>query len=246
MISALLLMLSMAQADGAKITNGFLDADDHPYVCALSTRGSRGAYYAHCSCVLISERVALTAAHCSWNGGDEINDWRTTITVSPQIDAQGEWKSLHHGNLYVGPHDLAVIVLDVPMRVADPLEYRGMIRNGRPILGRLPALNQLANRGSDQFTLVGYGTTADNQDANFYATARRWTTARYASRGDNKLTLDDHPGMGCHDDSGSPAFFGDSNVVAGVLSEGDGDCQKGYYVRLDTAEAQAFVRRYAQ
>lgn len=240
MITTLLLALALV-AEEPKIIDGFIDGAEHPYVGALATRGSHGQYYAHCSAVMISDTIAITAAHCSWTGTDQIGDWRTTVSTSSVIDPQAEWKNLHAGDLYLMPgHDLALIVLKQPIWWPDSLALRSL--HNKPRYARLPKLNELANRSTDQLTIVGYGVTASSQDANDYATTRRWGTMQYKSRGDHIMTARRSPSHPCWDDSGSAAFEGSSNVILGILSEVDGNCSgDAYYERVDTAEVRAWL-----
>lgn len=249
---ALLLCGSAFAAPHEKIVNGFVDGNDHLYGCAFVSRGNRGQFYAHCSCALIDPTHAITAGHCDWGGPPD--DYQVNVTVSAVIDPRGEWKQMVHGRFYRHPeysdsssaHDLAVIVLDKPIRA--PIDERLALRIslGRGLYAQLPRLNQLDAEHST-FTAVGYGVTDHRQDANDFATTRRFATERYKSRNSTSFATEPMPGLGCWSDSGSAVYFGTSNIIAGVLSFADDGCDSwNLFARLDVESNLKWVLRFVQ
>jgi Trypsin len=120
-------------------------------------------------------------------------------------------------------HDLAVVVLDAPVRIT-PLA-----------LPRLGALDQTAS--SQLFTNVGYGYS----DRTFvFDGYRRSSTSSFTATSDFMLKLADNPGGVCFGDSGGPRLEG--NVVEAITSTGNKNCNgQSLSYRLDTASAQSFL-----
>jgi hypothetical protein len=138
-----------------------------------------------------------------------------------------------------GVHDLAV-VLFTPGTFADVAPV------SLPRPGALDALGPAGNGEGPQFTLVGYGAQirTDGLDvAGYRATAR----ASFEGLTPDWLLLsgdaDDLPRSGalCQGDSGSPQFFGGSNIQVGLHHHHPGCAGTSLSQRLDTAAEQAFL-----
>jgi hypothetical protein len=155
LVAAIVLsMLSAAVELSWAITNGRPDGEDHPYVGAVNN----GVYF--CSGAAISPHVFVTAAHCFFEWGDEVEVW---VTFHPEPFLPNGFPNpeatYHEGTWYPHPefclgcgpglpgfdtHDVAVVVLDDGVSLP---RYAQL-----PIEGLVDTLP----RGTD-VTLVGYG-----------------------------------------------------------------------------------------
>ena len=223
------------------ITNGSPDGNGHPSVGGLvaAVAYSDGTWI-YCSGTLISPTVFLTAAHCdegtsrvrvtfssAYQGGD--TTYAGTFHADPAYDqAQSD------------PHDLAVVVLDKPVKGLTP--------------ARLPAAGSLANLpATQQFTSVGYGayevTNQPGGHAYLYDDVRGVATGTLNAVNAAWLRISMNPSTGnggtCYGDSGGPNFLGTSDVVAATTITGDAVCRStNVDYRLDTASARAFLSQY--
>lgn len=206
-----------------------------------------GELFVYCSGTLISETVFLTAAHCGdvpfpSPGGDEV-----CVTFDP-VFVEGR------SRLYCGefvpspsytqaqndPNDLAVIVFDRPIRGIEPAT-----------VATAGYLDQVALTQDTEFVSVGYGDTeyvnGPGGPVNQHPWTRMYAVGRFNALGPGYLRLTQNPATGdagsCDGDSGGPVFLGD--VLVAVISTGDTFCKATNVAqRIDTLEAQAFLRRY--
>src|SRR5215213_10032343 len=134
-----------AVSPASAITNGTADGNGHPNVGGLvaPTQYPDGTWI-YCSGTLISPTVVLTAAHCAEDGE------RVGVTFDTAYEEGDKvyYGTFHADPLYnqsqSDPHDIAVVVLDKPVRGITPAE--------------LPTANSLSNlSGAQTFTSVGYG-----------------------------------------------------------------------------------------
>src|SRR5215204_7458292 len=131
-IAAAAAMLVLASGASA-IVYGQPDGNRHPEVGALlAPHAYSDGTWATCSGTLISPTVFLTAAHCDWGVP------RLAVTFDSAYDADSGtkyWGTWYADPLYSGaqsdPHDIAVVVLDKPVKGITP--------------AKLPAANSLAN-----------------------------------------------------------------------------------------------------
>jgi hypothetical protein len=229
------------------IKNGDMDGDGHPYVGLMVAQDGSGNPLWRCTGTLISERLFLTAGHCTESPAAHVEIW---------FDADVENGIPGNGYPYSGdvggtPHthpdynpnafslyDLGVVVLDQDHPMS---EY-----------GVLPALNQLdvlkRQRGLQDvtFTAVGYGLQQSFPDA------ASWKENNVRIRmvatptllqinggivGSGSLLLSNSASTGgtCFGDSGGPNFIDGTNVIAGVTSFGlNGTCSgTGGVYRVD-------------
>ena len=219
------------------VTDGEPDGNRHPYVGLMVAQDSKGAPLWRCSGTLLSERVFLTAGHCTEAPAAHVEIW-FDADVEHFIPANGYPNTGDVGGRpYTHPkynpdafslYDLGVVVLDKPFYLS---QY-----------GALPRLNELdrlaKTRGQQDvtFTAVGYGLQESFPDAASWREnnerVRMLATPHLLQintgfTGDGSLLLSNnaHTGGTCFGDSGGPNFIGNSNVVAGVTSFGlNGTC----------------------
>ena len=241
-------------------TFGEPDGNRHPYVGTIIFEATDGYY--SCSGTLMSERVFLTAGHCTEAEG--VTNARTWAKFAPAISFPGfsEYPSIaaylddpangwvkgdavphpQYDGSYPATYDVGVVLLR--KRVASAT------------YGALPPLNFLEtiqSANENRFTVVGYGLQGFIRP--FYGDAYE----RY--QGQVKLIelnstfnagmsakFTNNPGTGggsCFGDSGGPIFYGSSNTVVSVVSWGITPCiGVDYNFRVDTTVAQEFLRQY--
>jgi len=225
------------------ITYGTVDGKLHPNVGALVGTWS-GGYYPYCSGALISPTVFLTAAHC------DLGEARVMVTFAPDFDGNAKLLS---GTYYADPlynraqndpHDIAVVVLDQPVKGVTP--------------ARLPAANALGSLSVNApFTSVGYGAQ-ENPPAPggphlTYYDIREYSTGSLNAVNSAWLRLSQNINTGdggtCYGDSGGPNFLGagatETNIIAGVTVTGDMFCKATNVIyRTDTPGARSFLSRF--
>jgi V8-like Glu-specific endopeptidase len=212
------------------ITSGSIDGNAHPAVGLLLADRGNGPE-PECSGALVSPTVFVTAAHCT---GELASDrvWvsfnaryiagsSALLTGTAHTDPQ--W-----GTVKDDPHDLAVVVLDSPVRSVSPYA--------------LPRANALEAAGvaSQTFTNVGYGYFDRTFTFDGY---RRWSLSSYTNVKPTDLRLADNPGGVCFGDSGGPRLLGDT--VVAVTSRGNANCTgQSISYRLDTPAARSFLSAF--
>jgi len=247
----------------AAITDGELDGNEHPYVGLLLAQDGQGQPLWRCSGTLLSDRVFLTAGHCTESPAAHVELFFDAgpIPLDPAFLAAGSVCSAAiigypctgdvGGTPYTHPSydpnafflfDLGVVVLDESHPMAS--------------YGALPTLNQMnafkTRRGTQNvgFTSVGYGRQMS------FPTAAAWKNVAIRVRmvahprliqinvpgftGDFSILLSNNHATGgtCFGDSGGPNFIGTSNVVGGVTSFGlNTNCAgTGGVYRVDKAD----------
>jgi secreted trypsin-like serine protease len=239
--AAAVLAALVVAAPAAAITNGTADGNRHPNVGGLvsPTQFSDGTW-TYCSGTLISPTVFVTAAHC----GEA--DARVGVTFDPAYQAGDKVYSgtFHADPLYGGsqsdPHDIAVVVLDKPIKGITP--------------ARLPAAGSLSKlSGSQTFTSVGYGayevTNGPGGHQYLYNDVRGVATGTLNSVNPSWLRISMNASTGnggtCYGDSGGPNFLGTTNIVAAITITGDAICRStNVDYRLDTTSARTFLSQY--
>ena len=250
------------------VTNGVIDGTAHPNVGAL-TVNYQGQQVLACTGVLISPTVLVTAAHCTAML-QQLGYSQAAVSFDPDIGSGSDItcglidcyvspasKSLYVGTLQTDPlftgstttsdsHDVAVVTFDKPIKGITPASL--------PPAGMLDSMAAAGTLASQNFTDVGYGWHAVVFNGASGATGvfdgkRRYATSGAATISPADLHLSEDPTAGfggaCSHDSGGPAFVGDSEVIAGVVSGLDGNCSSSYYdYRLDTPSARSFLANY--
>ena len=225
----------------AAITNGTPDGNGHPNVGGLvAPEAYPDGTWIYCSGTLISPTVFLTAAHCGEDGE------RVAVTFDT---AYQEGDKLYYGTFEADPlynqsqsdpHDIAVVVLDKPVRGITPAE--------------LPEADSLSNlSGSQTFTSVGYGayevTRGPSGHQYLYNDIRMVATGTLNSTNPSWLRISMNPSTGnggtCYGDSGGPNFLGSTDIIAAITITGDAVCRSTNVVyRLDTESARDFLSQY--
>jgi hypothetical protein len=239
-IAALALALPLS---ASAITYGIVDGNKHPYVGALVGEFSSGTF-PYCSGTLISPTVFLSAAHCDLGTSRVFVSFDPAITGDSRLLSGTYYANPEYSQTQDDPLDLAVIVLDKPVRGVTP--------------ARLPALGQFNQVAKNQrFTAVGYGSgEVVNQPGgpvNPYIDIREYAVSEFNAVGPGYLRLSQNAATGdggtCYGDSGGPNFLGagasETNVLAGTTITGDSLCKSTNVIqRLDTTAARRFLGRF--
>ena len=231
----------LTAAPAAAITNGTPDAGAHPNVGGLvsPTQYDDGTWL-YCSGTLIAPTVFLTAAHCADDGervrvtfDTAYEDGDKTYTGTFEADPA-------YNQSQSDPHDIAVVVLDKPVRGIEPAQ--------------LPEAGSLSDLPStQQFTSVGYGAYAVARGPGghqfLYDDVRMVATGTLNSITPTWLRISMNPATGdggtCYGDSGGPNFLGTTDTVAAITITGDAICRAtNVDYRLDTESARAFLDQY--
>jgi secreted trypsin-like serine protease len=262
-ISITLILLLVLVTPALATTYGEPDGNAHPNVGSMVLEIPERGLFQLCSGTLISEKVFLTASHCTV-GLDSLlvrfPGSQVLVTFDPTISESGTfytgvWHTNPNYNGGQGQYgasdtgDVAVIVLgEAP---------QGIIPARLPVAGLLDELKAQHILKDTLFTAVGYGTVRetnrtgpqgilDNLDRNrvdqeFLSLTNAWLTMSMNLATDNGGT--------CYGDSGGPHFIHldgvETNIVASITVTGDAPCKatdKTY--RMDTESARSFLSHY--
>ena len=240
-LTTVLVAAVISVSPAAAITNGTADGQRHPNVGGLvsPTQYSDGTWL-YCSGTLISPTVFLTAAHCA-EDGERVG---VTFDTAYQAGDKVYYGTFEADPLYSqvqsDPHDIAVVVLDKPVRGIAP--------------ATLPTADSLSNlSGTQKFTSVGYGayevTNEPGGHQYLYDDVRMMATGTLNSTNPSWLRISMNPSTGnggtCYGDSGGPNFLGTTKILAAITITGDAVCRSTNVVyRLDTESARTFLAQY--
>jgi hypothetical protein len=247
---ALLALLMGGLAPAVAVTDGELDGNGHPYVGLMVAQDEDGHALWRCTGTLLSDRLFLTAGHCTESPAAHVEIW-FDADVESGIPANGYPNTGDVGGTpYTHPqydpdafylYDLGVVVLDEP----EPKASYGAL----PTLDQLDALHPRRGHKDVTFTSVGYGLQESFPDAAAWKENNervrmvahpKLLQINTGFTGDGSLLLSNNARTGgtCFGDSGGPNFLGTSNVVAGVTSFGlNGTCAgTGGVYRVDRAD----------
>ncbi|WP_462114213.1 trypsin-like serine protease [Lysobacter xanthus] len=227
----------------AAITYGTLDGQRHPQTGALVGHFDSGTY-PYCSGTLISPTVFLTAAHCDLGNARVFVSCDPAITGSSTLLAGTYYADPRYDQVQSDPHDIAVVVLDRPVKGITPAKL--------PKAGSLGAFAVGA-----KFTASGYGSgEVVNQPGgpvNPYYDVREYAVSSLSAINPAWLRLSQNAATGnggtCYGDSGGPNFIGagtaETTTLAGTTITGDSLCKSTNVIyRLDTPDARAFLSRF--
>jgi hypothetical protein len=265
LLSLLAVMLFGMVAVVGAITWGQPDGNGHPHVGTLLYRRVNGLYYS-CTGTLLSPTVMLTAGHCVEDSG--VENLQTWVNFDPEITFEGrsnypsliayldaEWIKtkdvIPHPQYndymeFPNTYDVGIVILAKPVYTST---YGKL-----PPLGFLDTLVKGEGKEAKRFKAVGYGSQGilPPVDVDEYA---RYVGNTYlmelnsARTGDRQsATFTNNPGQDggtCFGDSGGPLFHQDSNVIGAVVSFGYTPCiGVDYQYRIDTPDAQNFIKKY--
>ena len=259
-LSLIMVFLFATSTPAQAISYGEFDGTAHPFVGSIVIRIKDRGTFQLCSGTMISDKVFLTASHCTvpldgyvvkYPGSVIGVVFDPTISESSLIYT-GVWHTNPNYNPLVGEHDqadpgdVAVIVLDVAPPGITPAQL--------PAEGLLDELKADHILKDTLFTAVGYGTVRDTNrtdgqgildnldrnraDQQFLSLTDAWLT--------NSMNLATGNGGTCYGDSGGPHFIHidgeETNIVAAITVTGDAQCKatdKDY--RMDTESARSFL-----
>jgi secreted trypsin-like serine protease len=239
LIIVTILVALTAASPAAAITNGSPDSERHPNVGGLvsETQYPDGTWL-YCSGTPISPTVFLTAAHCVGDGT------RVGITFDTAYE---DGHRVYYGTFEAdplynqaqsNPHDIAVVVLDKPVRRIRPAP--------------LPPADSLSSvAGTQTFTSVGYGayevTNGPGGHQYLYKDVRMMAAGTLSATNASWLCISMNPSTGnggtCYGDSGGPNFLGTTQTLAAItirLPRDQRRVQAGHGVGSDLPRA---VRR---
>lgn len=216
--AALTIAVALTAGVGA-ITYGTPDGNAHPNVGLLIARIG-GNYFALCSGTLVAPDVFLTAGHCT-AAIDELGaDTFVSFTSAPPFLLADFLPGTPHthpdfGKSFPNTADIAVVVLDAPVLMT-PARVPGA--------GDLDYLSTRRGHNDVYFTHVGYGTQSvrprlADQVIRYQGVSSLINLVNASTDGFNLQTTA-NPGRErsgvCFGDSGGPAFFEDTDIVAGI------------------------------
>ncbi|HVQ88657.1 MAG TPA: trypsin-like serine protease [Actinomycetes bacterium] len=220
------------------ITNGTVDGNDHPNVGGMvhAKQYSDGTWLL-CSGTLISPTVFLTAAHCGRTGKDVTVTFDADYVAGDAVYPGTFFRDPAYNHRESDPHDIAVIVLDSPIRSITPAQ--------------LPKANAMSHLSKNQrFTSVGVGayevTNEPGGHHYLYNDVRMEATGGLNAVNKAWLHLSMNPAKGdggsCYGDSGGPNFLGNTDIIAGITITGDAICRAtNVDYRVDTPAARHFL-----
>jgi hypothetical protein len=209
-----------------------------------------------CTVTPLTQSVFVTAAHCihgreigGWtiqtglnaNERSKQNDGDQSLKSSFKPESLGIERTMLHSlfapNLLYSlepteaPYDIALIKTSEPSAGTIPVP---ILRNRpeRPLPTPLPIV------------IAGYGRTIGPDASSKGVLQKASLNINKFNTAVDEFTSTDLDGkMGCHGDSGGPAFYieGTSISLIGIVSRGDGTCRKGTTVFTDLTQFWPFI-----
>jgi secreted trypsin-like serine protease len=217
------------------IQRGDLDGNGHPHVGLMVAFDANGAPLWRCSGTLISDRVFLTAGHCTEAPAATAQIFFDADVQSLSIPVPYPFQGDASGDVYTHPnynpqaffqYDLGVVLLDAPYTLSNYGEL--------PTLGQLNSMDKKRRNEGATFRSVGYGLQriigANGRRPPSHLEADRVRMVAYPHLlqinrglvGDFAVLLSNNASTGgtCFGDSGGPNFIGETDVIGGVTSFG--------------------------
>lgn len=250
--ATVLVSLLMAVPGSRAVVGGEIDGTGHPYVGANDTRPCGRGFG---SGVLLSPTVFVMSGHGAHFCLD-VGITRSSVTFDPVVDQTGteggtfHWGTIHAHPGYAGPgkaNDVGLIVFDEPISGITPAR-----------LGSEAYLDAIGPDGlhGQIFETVGYGVQRltggrdggggpPDIDRSTRGT-RKVVREKFLALAGDKLQLQMHEnGSTCTGDSGSPALFEGTNLIASISVAGDAACRNyDEHQRLDTPEVREFLAEF--
>jgi len=261
-IAIVVAIMILAVTPVGAITYGEPDENGHPNVGALVFE-TDGVKRLLCSGTLIAPAVFLTASHCTvaleqqgitqvWVTFDSTFDPDAGTFIPGTMHSHPEF-GLSGPDGFSDPHDIAVIVLDVPAAEM----YAGIEPASLPTAGLFDQMAEKNGLKGQEFTAVGYGVlepSIGGGPPEFQFTGeRRVAVSSFNALNDAWLRLSQNnatdDGGTCFGDSGGPNFLGagdsETDIIAGITVTGDTMCLATNVIyRLDTPAAREFLGQF--
>jgi hypothetical protein len=237
LVAVCIAALSVLPGSGRAITGNFIADNEHPYVGLVAFYDAEGEFMWRCSGSLLTDRVFLTAGHCTdqnaeespvmariWFHQDAGADYDPETELDPTTGypdycIEGDPLCVEATLLFdfgfdnfagfPNIHDVGLIILPEDQAVELP-EYG--------VLAPAGFLESLSDPRGATFTVAGYGLTRTNpaQTVSFRSRLMALTQLVNLNRSANtagfNLQLSSAPGGGrggtCFGDSGGPTFYG--------------------------------------
>lgn len=228
--------------------------------------------YYSCTGTMLSPTVMLTAGHCTESGG-VVNE-ETWVKFTPAISLPGRsnyptlkaYLDDEAANGWIKgdavPHPLYNDYAQFPKTYDVGLVILRHPVPGLTQFGTLPPLGFLetiahgkGGNADNRFLVVGYGMQGlikpfESDIWERYKGTLRLIELNSTNDGGQSAKFTNNPGQGggtCFGDSGGPIFYGDTNMVAAVVSWGITPCiGVDYNFRTDTEIARAFIQSYLE
>jgi len=236
----------LAVNPATSITYGSIDTEHTNVGSILVFSLRRQTWFQFCSGSLVSERVFLTAGHCTdalASAGVSMSRIRISFALNLwtrdakwlEVSAYASHPDYNWGPTS-DPHDVGVVILAKAVKNLEPSR-----------LAPLRFLDRLAEAGllaDSTFINVGYGIDQNFQNDGY----RKISYSAFRSLHDAWLYMPQniHTGSGgtCSGDSGGPTFYdtGAGEVIVAITSWGDAQCvATNINYRMDIASSQAFI-----
>ena len=209
-----------------------------------------------CTVAPLTQSVFVTAAHCIH--GRELDGWTiqtglNTHDRSKQNDADQSFKSsIIPESLSIESTMLHSHFAPNQLHSLEPTEAPydiALIKTSQPSAGTIP-VPILRNRPQRSLptplpiVVAGYGRTNGQDSHSKGVLQKAYLNINKFNPAVDEFTSTDLEGkMGCHGDSGGPAFYIDGKSISliGVVSRGDGKCRKGKTVFTDLTQFWPFI-----